>query len=115
MHLEAFGFETRHIDPDCVPESLSLAAMVASDAWRFAERMHLVNTEGPTPKGLEIGTLADGGEQYRNESLRCVLRPGVEANLRGRGDVSILEMLRALSGRARIFGREPVRDSCRSK
>ena len=49
--LEAGGLETRHIGPDCVPESLSLAAMLASDAWRFAERMGLIDADGPTARG----------------------------------------------------------------
>ena len=40
-HLEAAGFDARHIDPEGVPESLSLAAMLASDAWRFSERIPL--------------------------------------------------------------------------
>ena len=49
-HLEAVGFEARHIDPESVPESLSLAAMLASDAWRFAERMGLIDVDGPTAR-----------------------------------------------------------------
>ena len=93
--LEAGGFEARHIDPESVPESLSLAAMLASDAWRFAERMGLINVDGPTPTGVKVAMLNDCDEPHRGECLRDVLRKGLEDNLRGRGGVSILNLLRA--------------------
>ena len=94
IHLEAVGFEARHIDPDSVPEPLSLAAMLASDAWRFAERMGLIDVDGPTPGGMQVAMLNDCDERHREERLRRVLREGLEANLRGRGGVSILDILR---------------------
>ena len=94
-HLEAVGFEARHIDPDSVPEPLSLAAMLASDAWRFAERMGLIDADGPTAKGVQVAKLTECDERHREERLRRVLREGLEANLLGRGGVSILDLLRA--------------------
>ena len=93
-HLEAVGFGARHIDPDCVPESLSLAAMLASDAWPFAERMGLIDANGPTPTGVKVAMLNDCDEPIREERFRDELREGLEANLLGRGGVSILDMLR---------------------
>ena len=94
-HLEAVGFEVRHIDPECVPESLSLAAMFASDAWRFAERMGLIDDTGPTPRVVRVAMLNDCDEPLQKERLRDLLRKGLEANLQGRGGVSILDLLRA--------------------
>ena len=94
IHLETIGLETRHIDPDCVQESLSLAAMLASDAWRFAERMGLIDADGPTARGVQVAMLIECDERHREERLRKVLREGLEANLLGRGGVSILDMLR---------------------
>ena len=93
-HLEAAGFDARHIDPECVPEALSLAAMLASDAWRFAEHMGLIDADGPTASGVRFAMLTEFDEPHRGECLRSVLREGLEANLFGRGGVSILNMLR---------------------
>ena len=95
IHLEAVGFEARRIDPDSVPEPLSLAAMLASDAWRFAERMGLIDADGPTAKGVRVALLIECDERHREERLRDVLRKGLKANLQGRGGVSILDLLRA--------------------
>ena len=94
-HLEAVGFEVLHIDPECVPESLSLAAMLVSDAWRFSERMGLIGVDGPTPGGVQVAMLTECDEQHREERLRKVLREGLEANLLGRSGASILDLLRA--------------------
>ena len=93
-HLEAAGFDARHIDPESVPGSLSLAAMLASDAWRFAERMGLIDVDGPTAGGVQVAMLIECDERHREERLRRVLRGGLEANLLGRGGVSILDILR---------------------
>ena len=93
-HLEAVGFEARHIDPESVPESLSLAATLASDAWRFAERMGLIDVDGPTPGGVQVAMLTECDEPHRGECLRSVLREALEANLRGPAGVSILNILR---------------------
>ena len=70
--LEAGGLATRHIGPDCVPESLSLAAMLASDAWRFAERMGLIDADGPTARGVQVAMLIECDERHREERLRGV-------------------------------------------
>ena len=94
-HLETFGFEARHIDPESVPQSLSLAAMLASDAWRFSERMGLIDVDGPTTRGVQFALLIECDERHREERLRKVLREGLEANLRGRGGVSILDLMGA--------------------
>ena len=94
-HLEAVGFEARHIDPESVPESLSRAAMLASDAWRFAERMGLIDVDGPTSGGVQVAMLIECDERHREERLRKVLRGELEVNLLGRGGVSILDLLRA--------------------
>ena len=76
-----------------MPDSFSLAAMLASDAWRFAERMGSIDADGPTARGVQVAMLIECDERHREERLRKVLREGLEANLLGRGGVSILDML----------------------
>ena len=93
-HFEAVGFEARHVDPASVPESLSLSPMLASDAWRFAERIGLIDANGATATGREIAALTDREERHRDSRLRDSLRNGLEAILLGRGGVSILDLLR---------------------
>ena len=67
--------------------------MLASDAWRFAER----DADGPTARGrgVQVAMLIECDERHREERLRKVLREGLKANLQGRGGVSMLGLLRA--------------------
>ena len=47
-----------HIDPEHGPEGISVADSVAADAWRFAERMALIDSTALTPEGRRLVSLA---------------------------------------------------------
>ena len=96
--LAEVGFEEAHIDPDEFPAGMSAADCMAADAWRFAERMGLIESSGPTAAGRDVAALAETAPDRRREALAAMLARRVERCLRGQGDVPILDLLRRAAG-----------------
>ena len=92
--LTAAGFENEHLDADTIPDDQAEADRTAADAWRFAERMRLVAPDGPTPDGRGAVALVGLDLERRCEALAPLLAPRVEADLRGHGGISIVDLLR---------------------
>ena len=97
--LDQAGFKESHIDPDELPAGMSSADRAAADAWRFAERIGLVDPGGPTADGRETAALAEMDREQRHEVLAPMLAERVERRLRGQGNVSIVDLLRRAAGR----------------
>lgn len=57
--LDHVKFIEGHIDPDKFPSGMTAADCMAADAWRFAERMGLIESSGPTADGRETAALAE--------------------------------------------------------
>ena len=55
--LERGGFTDADIDHGDRPAGISVADSVAADAWRFAERMALIDSAGMTPEGSRLVSL----------------------------------------------------------
>ena len=91
-YLAEVGFESAHIEQDA--PNTPLAPRVAADAWRFAERMELLDVDGLTRTGREIASLAAQDMPRCLEALVPILAQGVERELRGRGGFDTLGLLR---------------------
>ena len=74
----------------------SRAATVAADAWRFAERMELIDGDGPTPEGVGLAAPANSQDmpRARRATVRVLVR-GMTRQLRGQGGLEVLPVLRA--------------------
>ena len=92
--LTAAGFENEHLDADAVPDDQDEADRTAADAWRFAERMGLIGPDGPTADGRGAAALARLDRERRREALVPLLAARVDADLRGQGGISIVDLLR---------------------
>ena len=110
-YLHRAGFERRHIDPEQSPAGMSEAAVIAADAWRFAERIGWVGFEGVTDAGRRVaqGLVSSGGETDRN-ALSATLSNAVEEHLRAEGVTPIIPLLQraalALGQTTNLWGRE---------
>ena len=93
-YLDAVGFEDAHLDPDDFPSGMSAGDCMAADAWRFAERMGFIDSNGPTADGRTVAALVETASDRRREALASTLAPQVERCLRGQGDISIVDLLR---------------------
>ena len=92
--LERGGFTDADIDPEDGPERISVADSVAADAWRFAERMALIDSTGLTPEGRRLVSLAGSRDLATvRHALVQVLAKGVTRQLRGQGGVEVLPLL----------------------
>ena len=108
--LTAGGFENEHLDADAVPDDQDEADRTAADAWRFAERMGLIGPDGPTADGRGAGALTRLGRERRREALVPLLAARVDADLRGQGGISIVDLLRraarSLAETGHVWARE---------
>ena len=95
-HLDQHGFNSAHIDKSDVTRGASVAAAVAADAWRFSERLGLIDSDGVTPEGSRLSALAGspGVDNVRRATV-AVLARGVARQLRGTGKLEVLPLLRA--------------------
>ena len=96
-YLAEVGFESAHIEHDA--PNTPLAPRVAADAWRFAERMELLDVDGITPTGEESASLAVEDMPRCLQALVPILAQGVERELRGRGGFDTLGLLREAVGK----------------
>ena len=96
-YLADVGFESAHIEQDA--RNVPLAPRVAADAWRFAERMGLLDVDGLTRTGREIASLAAQDMPRCREALVPILAQGVEKELRGRGGFDTLGLLCEAAGK----------------
>ena len=97
--LERGGFTDADIDPEDGPERISVADSVAADAWRFAERMALLDSAGLTPEGRRLVSLAGSRDlPTARHAMVQVLAKGVTRQLRGQGGVEVLPFLHRGAG-----------------
>ena len=96
-YLSEVGFESTHIEQD--DANTPLAPRVAADAWRFAERMGLLDVNGLTRTGEESASLAFEDIARCLQALVPILAQGVEGELRGRGGFDTLGRLREAAGK----------------
>ena len=96
-HLSEAGFDSRHNEQDA--SNAPLAPRVAADAWRFVQRMGLLDMDGITHTGREIASLAARDMPRCIEALVPILAQGVERELRGRGGFDTLGLLREAAGK----------------
>ena len=96
-HLAEVGFESTHIEQD--DANTPLAPRVAADAWRFSERIGLLDVDGLTRTGREIASLAFEDMPRCLQALVPILAQGVEGELRGRGGFDTLGRLREAAGK----------------
>ena len=92
--LREVGFDHRHVDPDELPAGMSVADSIAADAWRFAQRMGFIDSEGLTDAGGGVAALEDLDTDRRKAALAPVLADRVDERLLGQGDAPILPLLR---------------------
>lgn len=108
--LTAAGFENEHLDADAVPDDQDEADRTAADAWRFAERMGLIGPDGPTADGRDVAALIGLDGERRRETLAPLLAGRVDAELRGQGGISIVDLLRraarSLAETGHVWARE---------
>ena len=108
--LAAAGFEHDHLDADGPSDEQMDASRVAADAWRFAERMGLIGACGATANGRDVAALAGLDRERRREPLAPLLAEGVDVDLRGRGGISVVDLLcraaRSLAETDHLWARE---------
>ena len=108
--LAAAGFENEHLDADGAPDEHIDAERVAADAWRFAQRTGLIGACGATADGRAVAALAGLDREQRRGALAPLLAERVEADLRGQGGISIIDLLRlaarSLAETDRVWARE---------
>ena len=108
--LTATGSENEHLDADAVPDDQDEADRTAADAWRFAERMGLIGAGGPIGDGGGAAALAGLDRKRRREVLAPLLAERVDADLRGRGGISIVDLLcraaQSLAETSHVWARE---------
>ena len=103
------GFSHEYIDEDDVTGSEADA--VAADAWRFAERMGLIDSEGMTAEGARLVALTESrGPGEVRRALVGILRRAVTRHLRGPGSLEVLPLLgagaRTLMSTTNLWARE---------
>ena len=91
--LSEVGFDHRHVDPDELPAGMSVADSIAADAWRFAQRMGFIDSDGLTDAGRKVAALEDLDTDHRKVELAPVLAGRVDERLLGEGDAPILPLL----------------------
>lgn len=88
--LDAWGFDSRHFDPN----GGRLASDVAAEgAWRLANRVGWVRDGLSTGDGKAVAALAGVGGDARRQALAPLLRKGVERVLVGQGGAPIAPLL----------------------
>ena len=92
--LSEVGFDHRHVDPDELPAGMSVADSIAADAWRFAQRMGFIDSDGLTDAGRKVAALVALDTERRRAALAPVLADRVDERLLGQGNAPILPLLR---------------------
>ena len=108
--LQRAGFQARHIDPDELPQGMSVADSLAADAWRLADRIGWIGADGLTDAGWRAATLGDAGPPSIRSALAPLLAAAIENHLRGENGVPIIPLLRraaqALGDTTNLWARE---------
>ena len=92
--LQKTGFQARHVDPDELPQGMSIADSLAADAWRFADRVGWIGPDGLTDAGWRAATVGDVGPPSIRSALAPLLAAAIENQLRGENGVPIIPLLR---------------------
>ena len=91
--LSEVGFDHRQVDPNELPAGMSVADSIAADAWRFAQRMGFIDSDGLTDAGRKVAALVEMHTEQRKAALAPVLAGRVDDRLLGEGDAPILPLL----------------------
>ena len=99
--LSTVDFEQEHINPDELPDGMTVADSMAADAKRFAQRMGFIDADGLTDAGREIVALVALEAEQRKAALSPVLADRVDDRLLGEEDAPLLPpLLRAVQSLA---------------
>ena len=97
QYLNAQGFNADHIEEADLPAGVVVADYMAEDAWRLVHRLGLVTQDGPTEAGQRIARCAEKPLAARTErddkESRDTLAGQIEARYRGKGGLSIVQLL----------------------
>ena len=93
QRLSTVDVEQEQIAPDEFPGGRTVADSMAADAWRFAQRMGFIDSEGLTDAGGGVAAVVEMDTEQRKVDLAPVLAGRVDDRLLGEGDVPILPLL----------------------
>ena len=95
--LERVGFTIDHIEDEELPDGENLASIMADDAWRIAQWLELVRSDGLTDAGSSIAAVAQVAAGERTEAIwrpaQDVLAAQIRECYRGEDGISIVDLM----------------------